>query len=132
MIPKMLIVEDEPNLQFFFKDMFIGLFKEIKEADSANEAREVMKTFIPDIILLDLKMGPFDDRSGLELLREMRGKGNKVNVIVVSAVDDPDDIDEAYKLGIRKYLKKPFNMDRLRDEVYAYLKEIGRDVPREE
>ena len=132
MIPKMLIVEDEPNLQFFFKDMFIGLFKEIKEAGSANEAREVMKTFIPDIILLDLKMGPFDDRSGLELLREMRGKGNKVNVIVVSAVDDPDDIDEAYKLGIRKYLKKPFNMDRLRDEVYAYLKEIGRDVPHEE
>ena len=132
MIPKMLIVEDEPNLQFFFEDMFIGHFKEIKIAGSANEARETMKAFTPDIILLDLKMGPFDDRSGLDLLREMRENGNKVNVVVVSAVDDPDDIDEAYKLGIRKYLKKPFNMDRLRDEVYAYLKEIGRDVPNEE
>lgn len=127
MIPKMLIIEDEEHLQFYFKDMFIGLFKEIKEAYSANEARDVMKTFAPDIILLDLKMGPFDDRSGLELLREMREGGNKVNVIVVSAVDDPDDIEEAYKLGIRIYLKKPFNLDRLHDAVYDYLREIGRD-----
>jgi response regulator of citrate/malate metabolism len=123
----MLIIEDEEHLQFYFKDMFIGLFKEIKEAYSANEARDVMKTFAPDIILLDLKMGPFDDRSGLELLREMREGGNKVNVIVVSAVDDPDDIEEAYKLGIRIYLKKPFNLDRLHDAVYDYLREIGRD-----
>ncbi len=128
MIPKMLVVEDEPNLQFFFKDMFEEYFKEIKIASSANEAREIMKTFIPEIILLDLKMGPFEDRSGLELLRELRGKGSKIQVVVVSAVDDPEDIDEAYKLGIRNYLKKPFNMDRLRDEVYKYLREIGRDI----
>jgi len=132
MIPKMLIVEDEPNQQFFFKDMFEEYFKEIKVAGSANEAREILKTFTPDIMLLDLKMGPFDDRSGLELLAELRGKGSKIDVIITSAVDDPEDINEANRLGIRKYLMKPFNMDRLRDEVYQYLKEIGREVKRYE
>jgi len=125
MVPKMLIVDDEETLQFFFNEMFYDQFI-IKKAASADEARNVLKEFKPDIILLDIKMGPFSDRGGLELLRELREAGNKTDVIIVSAIDDPDDIEEAERLGIRRYLKKPFKPELLREEVYNYLKKIGR------
>ena len=59
--------------------------------------------------------------TGLELLKELRLRGNKTDAIIISAANDAEHIDEAFHLGIVDYLIKPFTYSRFRDAVQKFL-----------
>jgi len=63
-----------------------------------------------DLYIFDINLPTMN---GLELLKYLKQKNVKVKVIVISAYDNLDKIDEAYTLGCIDYIKKPFHLKEL-------------------
>ena len=108
---KVLIVEDDPmvamiNEQYIKRNKnftVVGKCKDGRSAISFLEANEV------DLLILDVYMPLMN---GFEALRAIRNKNISVDVIMVTAANDRDSLEEALHLGIVDYLVKPFTVDR--------------------
>lgn len=83
-------------------------------AGSATEARQAILTREPDLVLLDLNLGNAD---GFDLLREITPQ--PFDTIVISA--DRSRALEAFSLGVRDYLPKPFSKERLEEALHRVL-----------
>ena len=68
----------------------------------------------PDLLLLDAMM---PRKSGIDALREIRGGGNDVPALIVSAHQNPGDADAPTDLEIDGYITKPIDFDRLLETV---------------
>jgi len=68
----------------------------------------------PDLVMLDLMMSP---RDGYDVLRWLKAnpKYSTFPVLVVSVVDEPDKIFEAYRLGAKTFLRKPISRAALQE-----------------
>jgi two-component system, NtrC family, response regulator AtoC len=66
----------------------------------------------PQAVLLDLRMPGID---GFEVLRRYRAKGGTASVIVMSAMDEPEAVVKAMRLGASDYLVKPIEPEQLKD-----------------
>lgn len=86
-------------------------------ASSGTEARKLISTLRPDLVLLDLSLPLLD---GASLLRGLRSHGPRVEVIVISAHSGSETVLEATQLGVIDYLVKPFWPSRLTDALKAF------------
>ena len=110
---KVLIVEDDPmvamiNEQYIKRNKnftVVGKCKDGRSAISFLEENEV------DLVILDVYMPLMN---GFEALRSIRNKNIAVDVVMVTAANDRDSLEEALHLGIVDYLVKPFSFDRFR------------------
>jgi len=75
----------------------------IGEAAGPTPALADLGRLLPDVVLLDLRLG---QRSGFELLAELQKRGQQLRVIVLTMSDQPRHVAEALKLGARGYLLK--------------------------
>ena len=82
----------------------------------------------PDLIVLDIML---PDRSGLDILSELRERRKKVPVLILSARDATPDKVEGLKLGADDYLTKPFELPELLARVQAMLRRRQIDGPGE-
>ncbi len=107
---RLLLVEDDAALsQRLKEDLSQGGFA-VDVADNGIDA-EFMGSEIPyDVVVLDLGL---PGRSGLEVLRKWRSKGNKVPVIILTARDAWFEKVDGFKAGTDDYLAKPFHVDEL-------------------
>jgi DNA-binding response OmpR family regulator len=105
MAKKILIVEDERNLNEAYQMILSSQGYEIVAAYDGTEALDLTKDFEPDLILLDLRMPTM---GGVEFLKKYNLKKShpKVKVVIFSNLDTQKEIDEAYKLGAEKYMLK--------------------------
>lgn len=105
---KLLIVEDEV---LFARAVVRRLQKagyECEHVESLQDAHTSVKQFMPDIVLLDMRL---PDGNGLDLLAEFVAK--KVAVIVMTAHGEVSDAVHAIKQGAIDYLKKPIDLEEL-------------------
>lgn len=110
---KVLIVEDDPmvamiNEQYIKRNKnftVVGKCKDGRSAISFLEEHEV------DLVILDVYMPLMN---GFEALRSIRNQNIAVDVVMVTAANDRDSLEEALHLGIVDYLVKPFSFDRFR------------------
>lgn len=102
---KVLIVEDEKALNDAYKLILNKHGYKTYTAGDGQEALELVKEDMPDVILLDMKMPKMN---GLEFLREMGrlDKPFEPIVIIFSNFDIQDEVDEAFRLGARHYMLK--------------------------
>ena len=98
-----LIVEDEKPLATAYQTILNKEGYEALTASNGEEALEVVGKKFPDLILLDMKMPKMN---GLEFLRRLEKEMPKKGVIVFSNQDTQADIDEAFRLGAKRYLLK--------------------------
>jgi len=75
-----------------------------------KEATRRLVTKKYDLVLLDLRL---PDGNGLSLLRDIRGRDDKVPVIIMTAQDQYSDRLVGMKGGANDFLVKPFNLDEL-------------------
>lgn len=80
---------------------------EVITANSGVRALKCLKERKPDLILLDIQMGPMD---GIETLQEIRGRKDleDIPVIMLTGVEDKEIVMESARLGICDYILKPF------------------------
>lgn len=105
---KVLIVEDEA---LFARAVMRRLQKsgyECAHVESLQDARDILKQFSPDIVLLDMRL---PDGNGLDLLPVFVAKN--VMVIVMTAHGEINDAVNAMKQGAIDYLKKPIDLEEL-------------------
>ncbi|HEY8878584.1 MAG TPA: response regulator transcription factor [Roseateles sp.] len=75
----------------------------VGEAAGPTPALADLGRLLPDVVLLDLRLG---QRSGFELLEELNKRGLQLRVIVLTMSDQPRHVAEALRLGARGYLLK--------------------------
>jgi response regulator of citrate/malate metabolism len=86
-------------------------------AHTAADAVRLAGELRPDLVLLDVYL---PDRSGLEVLRELRtGSPDDPFVLVITAADDPGTVTAALHGGATHYLVKPFDAAVLREHVFG-------------
>lgn len=114
---KVLVAEDDSFLQSAYSTKLSKAGFDFKVASDGEEVFEVLKTFMPDIILLDLVMPRKDGFAVLEELKKMDAYKN-IPVIVTSNLGQKEDIDRATALGATEFVTKSnLSMSDLVDKI---------------
>jgi two-component system, NtrC family, nitrogen regulation response regulator GlnG len=113
-MPKLLIIDDEPNIRFSIGQVFEGSDLEVIEAETAAEGLQRVAADAPDVILLDIRLGV---SSGLELFHALRRLDPKSLIIFITGHGTADTAIEAMKLGAYDYLVKPLDVGRLQQVI---------------
>ena len=117
-VPKILIVEDDLDMQ----EMMVSFMQKngfmVIAANNADELTEKLKSQRVDLILLDVMLG---DENGISICREIR-ETNNIPVIIVSALSADQDRLSGFEVGADDYIVKPFNPQILLAKVKAILK----------
>jgi two-component system CitB family response regulator len=93
-------------------------FRVLGEAQTADSALTTVRALRPDLVLLDIYL---PDRSGLEVLRELRASSDVApDVLVITAARDVDTVRAAMHGGVVSYLVKPFTFATFRDRLERY------------
>ena len=105
-----IIVDDERNVCMILENVFYDAGYQVASASNGFHALEKMKSFMPDIVLLDRNMPRMD---GLTTLRHIRKEYPRTIVVMMSANDDERFISEAMNLGASDCIAKPFDNDEI-------------------
>jgi two-component system KDP operon response regulator KdpE len=125
---RILVVDDEPQITRVMRTTLSSHGYAIHTAADGDEALEVMREWVPDLVITDLAM---PNMEGLELCRRIRGKST-VPIIVLSVRGDEKTKIEALDAGADDYVTKPFAPDELLARVRASLRRAGMLPPQRE
>lgn len=117
-----LIVDDEETIRLSVREFLDAQGYEAIAAGSCEEALEKMDTFMPDLILLDLRL---PNINGVELIEKIKEKDPNALMVVMTGYGSVDSAVEVMRLGAYDYLEKPFKLDRLRSVVEKALRRQG-------
>lgn len=92
-------------------------FAPVGSAHDATSALALVDQHKPDLVLLDIHL---PDRSGLELLPELRRLSPETDVMIISAAREADTIRNTVRQGVVDYLLKPFTLADLTARLEAY------------
>jgi len=120
MAKKILIADDELFCRKILKFNFEKLGFEIFEAEDGIDTLNIIEHIMPDLVLLDLMMPKLTGFDVLEKMKQNPGLSN-IPVIVLSAKTSKQDIDKVLSLGANKFIKKPYDLLSLRDEIIKIL-----------
>ncbi len=121
---KLLLIDDEADVQYSFRRIFDSPEIELTTAASGEEGLKLLTKVKPDLVIMDVRMGGI---TGLEALRRLRQIDAKLPVIMMTAYGTTQTAIEAMKLGAFDYLLKPFDVPKLKQIVAAALK-ASRDM----
>lgn len=110
MSERILIVEDEPQLQRMLELELNYEGYQVAKASDGREGLDKAVTENPDLLLLDIML---PELSGLEVLRRLRRSGNDVPVILLTARDNVADKVAGLDAGANDYITKPFAIEEL-------------------
>jgi two-component system nitrogen regulation response regulator GlnG len=116
---KLLLIDDETDVQYSFQRIFDSPEIELTTASSGEEGLKLIPKVKPDLVLMDIRMGGIN---GLETLRRIRQMDSKLLVILMTAYGTTQTAIEAMKLGAYDYLLKPFDVVKLKEIVNNALK----------
>jgi two-component system, OmpR family, KDP operon response regulator KdpE len=117
-LPRILIVDDEPQILRFLRTGLPPHGYECLEATDATHAMQMVAKEKPDAIVLDLGL---PDRDGFAVIEELR-QTLLTPIVVLSARDDVAGKVRALELGADDYVTKPFDMGELLARLKAALR----------
>ena len=121
---RILVVDDDPDVREMLQDFLQLHHFEVGMARSADEARELLAGFAPDLILLDIGL-PGED--GLSLARYVR-EHHDVAIVIVSGAGETLDRIIGLEVGADDYLTKPFDTRELLARVKSVLRRYRRET----
>lgn len=119
---RILVVDDEPQIQRFLKPSLTAAGYEVVEAATGAEALKAVATRAPDLVILDLGL---PDMDGKEVIASLRGWSD-IPVIILSARDREAEKIAALDLGADDYVEKPFGIGELTARIRTALRHRGR------
>lgn len=116
---KVLIVEDD----FLITEEILRIIKKLGyyhagTASNGEKAIELSSILKPDVIIMDIKMPKMD---GLEAARNIANENNQVAIIILTAHESHDLIEEASQSGVAAYLTKPPKSEEIERAIYIAL-----------
>lgn len=125
MLPRILVVDDEPQIQRFLKPALVAAGFDVETAATAAEAKRLAATRAPALIVLDLGLPDSDGKTVIETVRAF----SAVPIIVLSARDQEIEKIAALDLGANDYVEKPFGIGELLARIRVALRQKGAAEP---
>jgi len=125
--PRILIVDDDPNLLVLLAEQLRADGFEIQTARDGEEALRRLSRGWPDLLVVDMMMARMD---GLTLAREIKAKAD-LPIIVLTAVDAADSKADLLDEVAEDYVTKPYHYPELRARINRVLRRLGDRVPRQ-
>ncbi|SIQ02000.1 two-component system, OmpR family, KDP operon response regulator KdpE [Rhizobium sp. RU33A] len=119
---RILVVDDEPQIQRFLKPSLTAAGYEVVEAGTGAEALKAVATQAPDLVILDLGL---PDMDGKEVIASLRGWSD-IPILILSARDRESEKIAALDLGADDYVEKPFGIGELTARIRTALRHRGR------
>lgn len=116
-IPKILIAEDDKVTQALYAKGLPGNLCSIKIVPNGEDAIALFEEWQPDIILLDYSMPVVNGYQALKTIRASE-KGKKPTIIMVTSMQDKDNIIACAKIGIQGYIVKPFKTGEIALKIF--------------
>jgi two-component system KDP operon response regulator KdpE len=107
--PRVLVIDDEPQIRRFLRASLQAHDFEVLEAETGKEGVRQCTLQKPELVILDLGL---PDTDGLDIIKLIR-EWSKVPIIVLSVRSDDTDKIEALDRGANDYVTKPFSMGEL-------------------
>lgn len=123
---KILLVDDEEDFVKTLSERLQMRDMDSNTAFDGEQALQVVRDGVPDVMVLDLKMPGID---GLEVLRRVKKQYPAVQVIILTGHGSEKDEEQARRLGAFAYLQKPTNLDTLVDTLKrAYRNKVEKSM----
>ena len=117
----LLVVDDEQEICEFLKSFFEERNFEVKTAVSGEAAVAEVDKAEPQVVLLDVHMPGMD---GMNVLKQIKQKHPNVKVIMVTALETREKIEEAMRLGADNYITKPLSLEYLEKDVREKISQL--------
>lgn len=111
---RLLVVDDEVEICEFLKTYFEERQFDVLTATSGEAALAVIEKERPQVVLLDVHM---PGMGGMRVLKTIKEKYPQVKVIMVTALETREKIEEAMRLGADNYITKPLSLEYLEKDV---------------
>jgi two-component system, chemotaxis family, chemotaxis protein CheY len=116
---RLLVVDDAMLMRRMIRDVALEAgWEVVGEAKNGREGVTLFAQLRPDLVTMDVVM---PEMGGLEALRMIRGLDPKARVVMVTALDQKQTIEEAIRDGALDFIVKPFERDR----IFSLLGKIG-------
>ena len=110
-VSSILVVEDNPVALKTLATLLAALgAKTVREAESAEQAMEILKHETFSVILTDYRLGGMN---GVQFIEQLRSSGNQTPVIVLSGAPDKTGVMRAATYNRVDFFGKPFRMEEL-------------------
>jgi len=118
---RILVVDDEPNIADLLSAALSFEGYQVGVASTGAEAMEQVRTFRPNLVMLDVMLPDFD---GTEVCRRLRNQGEQMPIVFLTARDATQEKVEGLSMG-DDYVTKPFSIEELMARVGAILRRAG-------
>ena len=118
---RILVVDDEPNIADLLSAALTFEGYQVGVASTGAEAMEQVRTFRPNLVMLDVMLPDFD---GTEVCRRLRNQGEQMPIVFLTARDATQEKVEGLSMG-DDYVTKPFSIEELMARVGAILRRAG-------
>ncbi|ARC92597.1 DNA-binding response regulator [Vibrio coralliilyticus] len=122
---KILLVEDNREVAGILFDYFESMGMELDYADNGELGLQLALSENFDLILLDLMLPRMD---GLTVCNRLREAGNNTSVLMLTALDNREDMLKGFEHGADDYLTKPFDLEILEARMHALVKRYRGQV----
>lgn len=118
---RILVIDDSPSIRSALRDLVLepGGYVALT-ADNGTEGLQLILDERPDLVILDERM---PGMTGIEVLEALQEKGIEVPIIFMTSFGSEDLAVQAFRLGARDYLIKPFQPEQMRDAIERVLSE---------
>ena len=109
-MPRILVIDDEESIRFTFKSFLLKEGHEVVTAQDYDSAIESISSGAPDLIFADIVLG---GRTGIDVLEEVRHKGLRCPVILITGEPNVETAAKSLRLGAFDYISKPIYKETL-------------------
>ena len=117
--PLILTVDDDLVFRKSLEAVLVRLGLIVRGSETAAEFFQDVKSFHPDLCMVDLQLG---DGSGLDIIRDLRALSPEAIIIVISGVENGASIAHSLELGANDFILKPLDRILLASKLSRYLK----------
>ena len=119
-IDRILIADDDRSMRLALMNVLDSDGYNLHEVENGQEALEYCNKNMPDLVLLDAMMPKMDGFNACEKIR-MLENGSHIPILIVTALDDEESVERAFKAGATDYLPKPVHFAVLRQRISRLL-----------
>jgi len=123
--PKILVIEDDPSINRVLKDNLVYEGYEVQTALDGILGLELVTSFSPDLILLDIMLPRLN---GFAICKHVREIDTSTPILMLTAKGEEDDIVRGLNLGANDYITKPFQLNPLLARIKTNLRQFHQNV----
>ena len=117
-----VVLDDDADFRQYLEDVLSGDGHRVRLCATADELWETNAVRLPDIVMLDMKMG---ELTGDQILDQLRVRWPELCVIIITGYPDLDDMRAAFRLRSFDYITKPFELAQLREVLERAVRTLG-------